>query len=317
MLILSLLPRKFKLFWQRRCLAVSDSLRDGKAVRATSPLGKRWWLWIGLGALAVLLLWVGNFDASSTFAQRASESRTSMQISLSVLGVDPLRGELETRLEFDSLHKGSLGEDGLPNQNLIFFINSVDKQGSEIRFSAGRSMDAIAARFNLFDGSPDYYPFDRYLAEISFNMEIENPDRDDVPLKVVYSDRIPGYELEFIDQNGGEDRIGINYEVRIRRSLPVLMFICFIMLMMWIVSCLAMLIALMYWRTGRVPEPTTLGLMATLLFAFPAIRNAQPGVPPVGTLGDFLSFFWAESLVIIALAITWVCFLRRYNNPKP
>ncbi len=240
-----------------------------------------------------------------------------MQISLSVLGVDPLRGELETRLEFDPAHKGSLGQDGLPNQNLIFYINSVDKQGSEVKFLAGRSMDAIAARFNLFEGSPDDYPFDRYLAEISFSMEIENPDRDDVPIKFAYSARIPGYELEFTDQNSGEDKIGIDYEVRIRRSLSVLMFASFIMLMMWIVSLLAVMVALSYWRCGRLPEATSLGLMATLLFAFPAIRNSQPGIPPVGTLGDFLAFFWAESLVIIALIMLWVCFLRRNVKPRP
>jgi Domain of unknown function (DUF4436) len=97
----------------------------------------------------------------------------------------------------------------------------------------------------------------------------------------------------------------------------VLMFACSIMLMMWIVSLLAVLMALMYWRIGHVPELGVIGLMTTLLFAFPAIRNSQPGVPPVGTLGDFLSFFWAESLVIIALAITWINFLRRYSKPKP
>jgi hypothetical protein len=264
--------------------------------------------------LLALLLVISSPDA---LAQTNPEPRERMQVSFSVLGVDPLRGELEARLEFDPLHKGRLQQDGLPNQDLILYVNSVDKQGSEIRFLAGRSMDAIAARFNLFAGHPNYYPFDRYLAEISLDLTMSNPSKQEVPIDFIYGGQFPGFELEFEPETGGDDSIGIDYEVRIRRSLPVLMFACFIMLMMWFVSVLAILIALMYWRTGRIPEPTTLGLMATLLFAFPAIRNAQPGVPPVGTLGDFLSFFWAESLVIIALAITWVCFLRRFSKSKP
>ncbi len=313
MSILNLLPRKLKLTWQSRCLAVCDSLRDGKAVRATSPLGKRWRLGVWLGTFLALLLLVGNLDAP---AQTKPDS-SNLHVSLSVLEVDPLRGELETRLEFDPQHKGGLKQAALPSQDLIFSVNSVDKQGSEVKFSAGRTMDAIAARFTLFSGSPEYYPFDRYLAEISFDMEIDNQTQEEVPIDVVHTDRIPGFEIEFTSQNGGQDAIGVDYEVKIQRSLPVLMFACSIMLMMWIVSFLAVLMTLMYWRIGHVPELGVIGLMTTLLFAFPAIRNSQPGVPPVGTLGDFLSFFWAESLVIIALAITWINFLRRYSKPKP
>jgi len=52
------------------------------------------------------------------------------------------------------------------------------------------------------------------------------------------------------------------------------------------------------------------------LFAFPAVRNSQPGVPPVGTWGDFVSFFWAESMIALALGILWFCFLR-YSAPIP
>lgn len=39
-------------------------------------------------------------------------------------------------------------------------------------------------------------------------------------------------------------------------------------------------------------------------FAFPAIRNAVPGGPPIGALMDFLALFWAE--VVVALSLTAV-----------
>jgi Domain of unknown function (DUF4436) len=46
-----------------------------------------------------------------------------------------------------------------------------------------------------------------------------------------------------------------------------------------------------------------------LLFAFYAVRNSQPNVPPIGVYGDFISFFWAETLVGVCLLVTiftWV-----------
>jgi hypothetical protein len=62
---------------------------------------------------------------------------------------------------------------------------------------------------------------------------------------------------------------------------------------------------------------------AALLFAFAAVRNAQPGTPPIGTYSDFMSFLWAEviiALCLIILVFTWVmrlevtcCSLRLYR----
>ncbi|MES2221807.1 MAG: DUF4436 family protein [Acidobacteriota bacterium] len=52
-----------------------------------------------------------------------------------------------------------------------------------------------------------------------------------------------------------------------------------------------------------------LSLSIGLIFGLPALRNIQPGVPPVGALGDYFSFVWAEVFVAAAaiiMALTWV-----------
>jgi hypothetical protein len=52
-----------------------------------------------------------------------------------------------------------------------------------------------------------------------------------------------------------------------------------------------------------------LSLSIGLIFGLPALRNIQPGVPPVGALGDYFSFVWAEIFVAAAaiiMAMTWV-----------
>jgi len=52
-----------------------------------------------------------------------------------------------------------------------------------------------------------------------------------------------------------------------------------------------------------------LSLSIGLIFGLPALRSIQPGVPPVGVLGDYVSFLWAEVFVAAAaiiMALTWV-----------
>jgi hypothetical protein len=62
-----------------------------------------------------------------------------------------------------------------------------------------------------------------------------------------------------------------------------------------------------------------LSLCVALIFALPAMRNVQPGVPGVGVLGDYISFIWSEFIVsisAIALAWTWIIRTRRTHATK-
>uniref|UniRef100_UPI001882A234 DUF4436 family protein n=1 Tax=Microcoleus sp. LEGE 07076 TaxID=915322 RepID=UPI001882A234 len=92
-------------------------------------------------------------------------------------------------------------------------------------------------------------------------------------------------------------------------------FALVIIVIMWVLSIMALLLALKVMQSGKLPEVGMLSWTAVMLFAFPAIRNAQPGVPPVGTASDFLSFFWTEIIVVVALVIIGSCWLKRYHPP--
>lgn len=56
----------------------------------------------------------------------------------------------------------------------------------------------------------------------------------------------------------------------------------------------AFALACSVWIRHRKVEPPTIAVNAALLFALPALRNTQPGVPPVGALIDVCGFFWNE-----------------------
>jgi len=49
-----------------------------------------------------------------------------------------------------------------------------------------------------------------------------------------------------------------------------------------------------------------------LIFALPALRNVQPGVPQVGAYCDVVGFFWNVGLVAMAaVAISSVWLVRK------
>jgi Domain of unknown function (DUF4436) len=88
-------------------------------------------------------------------------------------------------------------------------------------------------------------------------------------------------------------------------------------LIMELMMSLAMSVLLMSFRalgSGETIELLPLSLCVTLLFGLPALRNTRPAVPPLGVLGDYVSFVWAELLVAVSAVIfiwTWLLRQRR------
>jgi hypothetical protein len=81
------------------------------------------------------------------------------------------------------------------------------------------------------------------------------------------------------------------------------------MTMMWGLTIAVIFLTLSVVLRGRKVELGMFSFAAALLFAFAAVRNAQPGTPPIGTYGDFISFFWAEvilALCLVTLVFTWL-----------
>ena len=83
------------------------------------------------------------------------------------------------------------------------------------------------------------------------------------------------------------------------------------MCLMWGVSVAVLLLVLSIVVRGRKVEIAMFSFIATLLFAFVTVRNSQPAVPPVGTLSDYLSFFWAVVILALSLLTIIITWLRR------
>lgn len=128
---------------------------------------------------------------------------------------------------------------------------------------------------------------------------------DDVPIAVDFYGSIPGMKISARkDADSTDDYVGIDMEIS--RSSTVVFFSLFISFLMWGAAIGVLLLVLSVLLRGRKIEVGMFSFLSALLFAMVAVRNSQPGVPPIGTFSDFTSFFWAE--VILALCLMTILF---------
>jgi ABC-type multidrug transport system fused ATPase/permease subunit len=128
---------------------------------------------------------------------------------------------------------------------------------------------------------------------------------DDIPIAVDFYGSIPGMKITARKTDDSDDNY-VGLEMTISRSATVLFFSLFITFLMWGATIAVMLLVLSIIFRGRKIEVGMFSFLSALLFAMVAVRNSQPGVPPIGAFSDFISFFWAE--VILALCLMTIIF---------
>jgi hypothetical protein len=88
-----------------------------------------------------------------------------------------------------------------------------------------------------------------------------------------------------------------------------------VVLMMTALSMSLLAMAIRAITTPERADLLPLSVSISLIFGLPALRNIQPGVPPVGALVDYVTFIWAELIVAAsAVIIVWTWLLR--TRPK-
>ncbi|HEX8747720.1 MAG TPA: DUF4436 family protein, partial [Pyrinomonadaceae bacterium] len=128
---------------------------------------------------------------------------------------------------------------------------------------------------------------------------------EDVSIDVDFYGSIPGMKIAAAKtKESTDDYVGI--DMTISRSSTVIFFSLFISALMWGAAIGVLLLVLSVLLRGRKIEVGMFSFLSALLFAMVAVRNSQPGVPPIGAFSDFISFFWAE--VILALCLMTILF---------
>jgi Domain of unknown function (DUF4436) len=108
---------------------------------------------------------------------------------------------------------------------------------------------------------------------------------------------------------------GIALNLRRADSLISLSVLINLMMTGLAVSVLAMVLQVT--TTKGQFDLVPLSMSLSLIFGLPALRNVQPGVPPVGAFSDYVTFIGAELIVAVSAVVTvWQWVLRTHHKSE-
>lgn len=164
----------------------------------------------------------------------------------------------------------------------------------------------IDVSINVFEGSKNLYPFDRYTLN-GFIQLMEGGKTVSIYLMSLSTanDFWKGDAALSIDPNPPLSNT-VYIQIVYSRSNMIIIFSLLIGLFMWLLAISIFLLSTLIWIRGRKVEPPTIGIACALLFALPSVRNNLPGNPHVGVTFDIASYFFCLLLVgISVLLLIW------------
>jgi hypothetical protein len=236
--------------------------------------------------------------------QKAGENR--IDVSGRIVTADPLKGDILVRLEFTP-HGNLVGADGATlARDLELYIASANGKNLQ-EFKKGKRMNPIETVLEIYEGEPMDYPFDEHVAELSFTFAAPGGG-EPVPAAVEMRGSVAGLRIdtEYAKENTPEHPV---VDVTVERASTTIFFSTFIMAAMWLLVIAVLFLVARVFAGHRKIEISMFSFLGALLFAFPALRNSQPGTPPIGTLSDFIAFFWAEVIIalsLLAVVLRWL-----------
>ena len=272
-------------------------------------------------------LFIGAFSGALYFYQSDRTQRSAdlifgddkepnrMDVSVSLLGVEPLKSEINLR--FAPTPEGTYAKADHLTKDLQFFTG-IESGKAEVTLQKDRIPDSVTGSISIINGRVSDYPFDVHSADFFLYFENAKDKQEAIPISIHFYGAISGYniDVDYIPKTEFEstnEYIGLR--VKISRSVIIKSFSIFLMIAMWLIGLVVFSLTMVVVLQPRPIEFGLYTLIAGMLFALPAVRNLQPGVPPLGSLTDFLSFFWAESLVAISMPILFFSWLTRYKKP--
>lgn len=273
-------------------------------------------LWAA-GALVFLVLFLGGLalqrsessDRTVDIVVGETDAPDRVDVEASIATVDHRKRDLEIRLVFRP--RGSfVQEDGfLLARDLTLFVNS-ETGGQERKFEKGKPMSTQDVVIKMYGGEFTDYPLDSFVADLEVLLTSvgEGGRLQPEPLGLSLAANVPGLRISVGEETGhAPGQVAI--ELGISRSLLTHIVAWGVIALYWLMTLAVLAVTWAIVVRGHELAADILAYIAGLLFAFVAFRTTMPGDPPIGSLSDFLAFFWCEALValsLVALVVTYV-----------
>ena len=142
--------------------------------------------------------------------------------------------------------------------------------------------------------------------------------RTQVPVSFDLSASIPGFKFDGKGVETGQEQV-TGIQLKLRRANNVIATSIGIQLMILFLALSMLAMVLFGTMKGKGAAIDPLYIAPVLIFGLPALRDTQPGVPPLGAFSDYLSYLWAEAIVATCTIISiWIWIARhRSENEAP
>jgi hypothetical protein len=186
---------------------------------------------------------------------------------------------------------------------------------SILQVKKGQIIKPFKFGIDLTDGNPKDYPFDIYSTELAFLVQDSNTNQT-VPIGMNASVRTISTLTEFQQKpvKSSDGSTIYYFSLSVYRAKIVYVFCFFVSFLTWILTVLMLIMAYDTQVNGRVLAAPIISLGVAILFALPALRSTQPGIPGIGCAIDYLCFFWCETLVALSSCFIIGCYTLRYKK---
>ncbi|KAG0345671.1 hypothetical protein BG005_001200 [Podila minutissima] len=216
------------------------------------------------------------------------------------------------RVHFEFTPHGTLaGDDGV-----LASAISVSLFYTTLVFPESQIMRSVDVTMPYMQGATIDYPFDVYKSyfEILANKDREQLHR--IPVSLTFLGMLQTVEFVPVVHLDPSDTYKISLQILTRRSPTTIGFSLFIVLIMWAISIAIGIIAIQVIRSHRISDEHILTLGITTLFALPALRETQPGIPAIGCAADVLGFYWNMAIIAISSIMILMASALRWKEPS-
>ncbi|KAG9324463.1 hypothetical protein KVV02_006607, partial [Mortierella alpina] len=216
------------------------------------------------------------------------------------------------RVHFEFTPHGTLtGDDGVLTAAI-----SVSLFYTTLTFPEAQIMRSVDVTMPYMQGATIDYPFDAYKSYFEIMANLEKEQLHKVPVSLTFLGMLQSVEFIPTVRLSNEDLYKIAIEIFTRRSPTTIGFSLFIVMIMWCLSISIGIIAIQVIRKYRVSDEHVLTLGITTLFALPALRETQPGIPAIGCAADVLGFYWNMAIIAIASILILMASALRWKEPS-
>ncbi|KAJ1954610.1 hypothetical protein IWQ62_005718, partial [Dispira parvispora] len=186
-----------------------------------------------------------------------------------------------------------------------------------VEYPKGKKMQAVDISVPIL-GYPRLFPFDTYGADFEVSLSAAAGNNTDVeaeniPVRLVVYGEAQSLTIKSKLNVYRDYPNMIVVDVQVQRASTTLIFCIFLMLVMWGLALTMVLLSFQILVERRQVAPNLTIIGVTMMFALPALRNSQPGVPTLGCASDILTFFWCLFMIAVTAIVNILSLVLRWK----